>query len=290
MKRIAVVGATGETGSATIRELLLLGERPLCVVRDRVKARHVLGTDSDVAVADIESRVDLEKAFKGVDRLLFVTGRSPNLGAQQINIVKAAQEAGVEFILKVSGARGIVGPDSGVILGRDHHSVEQVLKEAGIAWCILRPGLFMQNTLDQADSIKVHGELVLPFGGDLKLSFIDVRDTAAMAARILRDPQPHIGRTIEFTGLQTTYDEFANVFSDILEKTVSCVTVSLETAEAGMKSKRVPEWLIDHTLSIARIIANGGFTPEQTQPIKKILGRAPITTRQFVQDYKTAFC
>jgi hypothetical protein len=33
----------------------------------------------------------------------------------------------------------------------------------------------------------------------------------------------------------------------------------------------------------------GAFSKEKTQPIGDIVGRAPITTRQFVQDYKVAF-
>ncbi len=40
---IAVVGATGNTGRAAVRELAALGEPPLCVVRNPDKAREVLG-------------------------------------------------------------------------------------------------------------------------------------------------------------------------------------------------------------------------------------------------------
>jgi hypothetical protein len=42
-------------------------------------------------------------------------------------------------------------------------------------------------------------------------------------------------------------------------------------------------------LSIAKTGAKGGFDNENTQPIRDIVGRAPITTRQFAQDYKAAF-
>ena len=43
---IAVVGATGNTGRAAVKELRALGENPICIVRNAEKAREVLGTDA----------------------------------------------------------------------------------------------------------------------------------------------------------------------------------------------------------------------------------------------------
>jgi hypothetical protein len=45
----------------------------------------------------------------------------------------------------------------------------------------------------------------------------------------------------------------------------------------------MPEWLIGHMLAIARGGAEGAFTAEHTTPVRDVVGRAPITTRQFVQ-------
>jgi uncharacterized protein YbjT (DUF2867 family) len=89
-----------------------------------------------------------------VDRLLIVTGHNPTTDSQQINIIEAAKAAGVKFVLKVSRGRAVVGPDVDSVVGRGHYTVEQALQKSGIAWCILRPGLFMQNTFAQATAIK----------------------------------------------------------------------------------------------------------------------------------------
>jgi putative NADH-flavin reductase len=43
MKKIAVVGATGNTGRAAVNELRALGEKPLSVVRNTEKALNVHG-------------------------------------------------------------------------------------------------------------------------------------------------------------------------------------------------------------------------------------------------------
>jgi NAD(P)H dehydrogenase (quinone) len=289
MATIAIVGATGNTGRATVKELKELGENPLCVVRNADKAREVLGAGANIAVADVDDREGMQKALQGVERVFIVTGHNPKSDAQQINVIEAAKADGAEFILKVSGGRDVVGPNAESLVGRGHHTVEEALKKSGVAWCVLSPGLFMQNVLGQAASIKSEGKMVLPFPKDLKMSFIDVRDTAAVAARILKDPAGHNGKVYDFTGAQTTYEDFAKVISDVLGKPVSYVGASLEAAEAGMKARNMPEWLVGHMIAIARVGAKGGFTAEKTEPFRQIVGRPPITIRQFVEDHIKAF-
>jgi hypothetical protein len=56
-----------------------------------------------------------------------------------------------------------------------------------------------------------------------------------------------------------------------------------------MKARGLPDWLIAHQLAIAQIAARGGFNNENTGPIREIAKRAPITTRQFVEDHKALF-
>ena len=197
---IAVIGATGNTGRAVVKELQTLGEDPLCIVRNAQKAREVLGASARTAVAEITDQPGLTKALQGVRRVFVVTGHNPQAGDQQIGILEACKAAGVEFFAKVSGGRAVVGPNVESVVGRGHHAVEEAMQRSGLAWVILRPGLFMQNTLAQAQSIKAEGKMVLAFPKDLPIAFIDVRDTGAVGARIMRDPSRHAGKTYEFTG------------------------------------------------------------------------------------------
>ena len=285
----AVIGATGNTGRAVVKELKGLGEDPLCVVRNADKAREVLGAGAKIAVADVGDRAGMEQALKGIKRVFVVTGHNPQSGEQQINILNAAKAAGAEFFVKVSGGRAVTGPDVESVSGRAHFAVEQAMKQSGLAWCILSPGLFMQNTLAAAASIKNDGKMVTAYPEDVPIAFIDVRDTGALGARVLRDPAKHAGKVYEFTGVTTNYGEFAKVFSEVLGRPVAYVAVSLEAAAQAMKARNMPDWLVDHLTAMARAGGNGAFSKENTQPIRDIVGRAPITTRQFVQDYKAAF-
>lgn len=286
---IAVFGATGNTGRATVKELRALGENPLCIVRNSDKALEVLGPDARTTLADISDRSAMEKALQGVTAVFVVTGHNPQADVQQINILEAAKAAGVDTFVKVSGGKAITGPNSESVVGRGHYAVEEAIKRSGLRWTILRPGLFMQNTFGQAAAIKSDGKMVMPFPAKLPLAFIDVRDTGAVAARILRDPAKHAGKVYEFTGALTNFEEFAKVFSKVLGKPVTYVAATLEQAEQGMRARNLPDWLVTHLLTISRAAENGAFSTEATQPIRDIVGRAPLTTTQFVEAYKSMF-
>jgi uncharacterized protein YbjT (DUF2867 family) len=285
----AVVGATGSTGRAVVKELKALGEQPLCIVRNADKAKEVLGADAKTAIAELDDRAGLQKALAGTKRVFIVTGHNPKSAEQQINVIEAAKAAGAEYVVKVSGGREVIGPDVESLNGRAHFEIENHLKACGLKWCILSPGLFMQNMLGQAANIKNDGKIVQPWPKDVSVALIDVRDTAALGARVLRDPGKHHGKLYWFTGAATTYGDFANVISEVLGKPIAYVQLTLEQAEAGMKQRGMPDWLVSHLIAMARAGSKGAFAREDTQPIRDIVGRAPISTRQFVEDYKGAF-
>ena len=61
-----------------------------------------------------------------------------------------------------------------------------------------------------------------------------------------------------------------------------------EMRDAPGLIERVQE-LVEHLGAIARIGEQGAFSTAKTQPIEEIVGRAPLTTRQFVEDHKAMF-
>ena len=285
----AVVGATGNTGRAVVKELRGLGEEPLCIVRNTAKAHEVLGGNTKTAVAELDDRTGLQQALAGVKRVFIVTGHNPKSAEQQINVIEAAKAAGAEYVVKVSGGREVVGPNVESLNGRAHFEIEGHLKACGLEWCILSPGLFMQNMLGQAANIKNDGKIVQPWPKDVRVALIDVRDIGALGARVLRDPGRHNGKMYWFTGVATTYGDFAKVISEVLGKPIDYQEITLEQAEEGMKKRGMPDWLVAHLIAMARAGRNGAFAREDTQPIREFVGRAPISTRQFVEDHKAAF-
>jgi uncharacterized protein YbjT (DUF2867 family) len=286
---IAVVGATGNTGRAVVKELKTLSEDPICIVRNAEKAREVLGPGTRTAVAELTDRAALDKALQGVTRVFVVTGHNPAMAEQQIGVMEAAEKAGAKYLVRVSGGRAVARADSPSVVGRGHHAIEEALKKSRLGWVILRPGLFMQNIFAQAALIKGEGKMVMAFSKDRPVALLDVRDTGALGARIVADPAPHAGKTYEFTGRRTTYAEFADVFAQVLGKPIAYVTTTVEQLEQTLRSRNTPDWLVTHLVMVARLVADGAFATQNIQPIRDIVKRDPISTRTFVEDHKVAF-
>ena len=286
---IAVVGATGNTGRAVVKELKALGQNPVCVVRNADKAREVLGADAKTAVAELTDRAALDKALAGVESVFVVTGHNPGMVEQQNNVLDAALKGGAKYLVRVSGGAAIVFPDTPSVVGRGHLAIEQRLKGSGIGWTILKPGLFMQNTFGQAAGIKNDGKLVGTAAPGEGIAFTDVRDTGAVGARILLDPAPHAGKTYEFTGKLVTFPQVAEALSQALGKPVSYIPVTLEQNEQAVRSRALPDWLVTHLLLVAKATTTGGFSKANVKPIVDIVGREPITIKKFAEDFRGVF-
>jgi NAD(P)H dehydrogenase (quinone) len=209
---IAVIGATGNTGRAVVKELRALGQNPVCVVRNADNAREVLGADAKTAVAELTDHPKLEKALASVQSVFVVTGTIP---------------AWLSRRTLCSARRSKRHPISGT--GRRQPPAGQGGFGIGCGpWPRRDRGAAQGKRRQMGDPVPgpVHAERAGPSGldqdrqqdsaalrQDLPVALIDVRDTGAARARILIDPAPHAGKTYEFTGKLTTYGAFTEVFS-----------------------------------------------------------------------------
>lgn len=112
-----------------------------------------------------------------------------------------ARRAGVEHLVLLAG-RGEAGAEA----------AEEAMKAAGVPWTVLRASFFTQNfTEDLFAPAVAAGELALP-AGDVPEPFVDTRDIAEVAVRVLTEPG-HAGRTYELTGpeLHTFADVAARI-------------------------------------------------------------------------------
>jgi NAD(P)H dehydrogenase (quinone) len=103
---ILVTGATGHFGKSTIDFLLKKGissTNIVALVRDEEKAADLKNKGVVLRIGDYDNYTSLVNAFKGVEKLLFVSGSDIfKRGAQHQNVVTAAKEAGVQHIVYTS--------------------------------------------------------------------------------------------------------------------------------------------------------------------------------------------
>ncbi|WP_423761370.1 NmrA family NAD(P)-binding protein [Burkholderia sp. NLJ2] len=274
---ILVTGATGNIGRELVAQLKAAGAN---VIASSNSGRAVEGVET--RRADLADAASLPHAFEGIDTLFLLLPLQADMVVLAGNAVAAARAAGVTHIVRSSGA----GADaaSAVAIGRVQGEIDRLVMESGIAYTITRPNCFMQNFVTYYAGMVRDGALYLP-QGDGKVSFVDVRDIAAVNATILRHPAGHAGRIYELTGGEALSN--ADVVARIgtaLGRTVAYVPVTDDAAIESMRATGADAWSIDTLMSLNRMIA-AGEAAAVSADVPALLGRAPIAFERFVEDY-----
>jgi uncharacterized protein YbjT (DUF2867 family) len=124
-------------------------------------------------IADFADKVSLAPVLRGIESVYLVCSPIPELVQLEGNVIEASEAAGVRCIVLNSALGAGDYPKS---FPSWHRQVEERLKSAAVAYCILRPNTFMQNVLAfYAPSIRSQGAFYAAMG-DARTSYIDVRD------------------------------------------------------------------------------------------------------------------
>jgi uncharacterized protein YbjT (DUF2867 family) len=152
MSTTLVVGATGLLGRATVPELIRRGQSVRALVRDVRRAEALARAGVELVEGDLTDAASLERACKGALRVFAcahaLLGRGENRSALVDHVghsalVAAARSAGVMRFVYTSamGAR----EDHPVDFWRTKFEVEELLRESGLSYTILRPSAFMET-------------------------------------------------------------------------------------------------------------------------------------------------
>ncbi|MEU9715107.1 NAD(P)H-binding protein [Streptomyces sp. NPDC047976] len=222
---ILVTGATGNIGSALVKELHAHGAGPLRGLT-RAAARAVFPEGVEAVEGDFAEPATLEPALKGVRSLFLVSRLGPDA-----EILEAARQAGVEHVVLVSSITVQTHPHLGP--AGENLAVEQLLKASGMAWTILRPTQFASNTLMWAASIRDHETVRAPYA-ETALPTIHPADIAAVARVALTEPG-HRGRTYALTGPEpVSARQQVEAIGAALGREVSFAEISRQQAHAHM--------------------------------------------------------
>jgi uncharacterized protein YbjT (DUF2867 family) len=283
---ILLTGVTGNVGGEVLKQLAEKKTPIRVLARDPSKLQGMQGDSLIEAVrGDLSDSTSLEKALQGARSAFFLPPVDPRSTEYHDLFIDAARKAGVGHIVKLS-AMG-ADPNASMTFGRWHGEGEKRLEESGIAYTHLRPSAFMQNILAFAAPIARQGMIFQP-AGDAKISFVDVRDIAAVAVAALTETG-HEGRTYEITGPEAlSYFDVARIFADALGKTVIYVPTSPEDAHNALAASGVEEWRIQAILELYADYREGhGETV--TNVVSEVARKQPFSYREFVRDHMSAF-
>ncbi|MGO8673901.1 MAG: SDR family oxidoreductase [Capsulimonadaceae bacterium] len=284
---ILVTGATGNNGREVVKQLSALGADVRAMVRNGDSAAALLeGPHVQVVEGDFEKPDTLVAALDGVTSAFLLAPGVQNCVELQSNFVAAAKQTGLPHLVKFS----VAGADliSPLRFGRWHAQTEQEIRESGIPFTFLQPNYFMQNfSAFSAQTIAQQGCIYAPMG-DGRVSFVDVRDNAAVAARTLIETG-HVGNTYVITGPEAiSFSQAAATLSAVLGKTVTFVDITLEQSKQAMLGVGMPEWLADAMNEIYATFS-AGYGAGVTDTVAKIGKKEPISFEKFARDYQAVF-
>ena len=146
----------------------------------------------------------------------------------------------------------------------------------------------MQNYLGLADSIRTLGTFSFPLG-DSKTSFVDTRDIAAAAVQALTNSNEHRNKAYDITGPAAISNyEIAEILSNIADKKVTYIDVSINGTRNVMKNAGMQEWGVDALMELFEF-QKAGNASVVSPDVERVVGRKPISFTQFATDYAQSF-
>ncbi|KAM3097179.1 SDR family oxidoreductase [Phormidesmis sp. 146-12] len=277
---ILVTGATGNIGGEVVQALLKHNTTIRGLVRDPQKASNLVKSGIELAIGDLSQPETLNAALQDIETAFLVLPNLLNQVELECAFIDAAKRAGIRRIVKLSVM------EAGEILStfqQWHRQIEEHLEQSGIAWTHLRPNMLMQNMRWFSQTIAQTGCLYNCVG-NTKISHVDARDVAAVAAVCLTEAG-HENQSYVLTGEQAiAFDEIADIFAEALGRTVQYVDLLPADLKAARLANGEPEWYLDAELELFAAWRRG-VGSAVTSTVSDLTYHPATTYKEFAQYY-----
>jgi NAD(P)H dehydrogenase (quinone) len=281
-KKVLITGATGDTGRAAVRESLALGLQVRALVHKldaRSDALQALG--AEVVVGDLLQINTVRAAMQGVDAAYLVWPVQPGLINATVNFAQAARETGVKTVINLS--QRSANRESNSDSCRDTFIAEEILNWSGLPVIHLRPTYFLEWLLYpwQLPFLQ-QGVLRMPVG-EGRHSPIAADDQGRAIAALLKNPDGHIGTTINLSGpVEMDHQQMAAELSEALGRTIVFQDLPVEEYVASITEMGVPAYVVQHLGGAMRDYQNGRMAGADDN-IERITGRRSMTVGEFAR-------
>ena len=275
---ILVTGAGGKTGKAIIEALAGQDEPVRVWVRRPEQVEGIVC--ADWIAGDMRDAPLWEAACKGVRALYHIC---PNLHPQEVAISQLAVEAANRAWVQHFVYHSVLHPQTAAM---PHHwrklQSEEAIFASGLPFTILQPCAYMQNVLAYWPSIIGQGVYPVPYSLDTRLSLVDLRDVAAVAAKVLTE-KGHAGAVYELAGAQPlSPTEIAALLAQVLGTPVRTERVTWEAWEAVARQRGMGDPAIATLLAMFRYYDRHGLVGNP-KVLGWLLGRVPTSFAEFAR-------
>lgn len=279
-KKVLITGATGNIASLAIPALVQNGLSVRAFVRNPKKAENMQKLGVEIFEGDLSNQEALNEAAKGMDAVLSITPAGPDAITQGSAITKAAKQAGVKHLVRLSAIKA--AEDAPTENGRSHFQTDKEIIASGIPYTILRPHFYMQNLFMSVPTILEQGAMYWGMGQG-KLGLIDVRDIADCFVSLLTNGG-HEGKILNPTGASSiTFTEAAAIISKGIGKPVNYIPVSIEAVGEALISMAQGEWVARLMMDYSKAYSQnwGDYT---TNDVETITGHKSRSFQQFFDE------
>lgn len=283
-----ITGATGPLGSAVIDSLLkkTSPERIVALVRNVDKAAGLAASGVEVRTGDYSEQPSLVSAFRGIDKLYFVSGNDiAHRMPQHEKVVRAAKEAGVRQVVYTSFQHKDETAASPIaFVAQSHLETEDLLKASGLVYTILQHGIYADMIPIFSGPTLLETKTLYQPAGDGRTAFAVRTDLAEAGANVLLDATGRYdNRTLVLTGAEAvSYHEVVKCISDATGLPIVYHSPSLEEFNAALTRAGVPAEIIGVVAGFATAIKAGEFD-EVSNDLEQVLGRKPTRTAEFLK-------
>lgn len=268
---VLVTGATGKLGRLVVDSLLkkLPASQVAAAVRSPEKAADLAARGVDVRKADYTQPATLDAAFRGVDRLVFISASEVGKRLEQHRaVVDAAKRAGVKLVVYTS----ILKADRAKTgLAAEHRATEQLLAASGLPHVFLRNSWYIENYSENLAG-PLHAGVLLGAAGKGKVSPAARRDYAEAAAAVVTG-EGHAGKAYELAGdAAYTLAELAEVIARASGKKVAYQDLPEKEYSATLQKFGVPGPIAD-MLADADVGLGRGELEDAGGELRRLIGR-----------------
>jgi NAD(P)H dehydrogenase (quinone) len=274
--KIAVISASGQLGSAIVDELknVINKENIIAIARTPEKAES-LGVK--VFKGDYNEKDQFEKALKGVDAVLLVSGMDApdkRIG-QHRNVINAAKEAGVKKIVYTS----IMGVDSDHAFSRIIASNRQTEKDiiaSGLDYVIGRNGLYIEPDVEYIDTYIKDGKIA-NCAAVGKCSYTTRPELAFAYCKMLLEDK-HNGNIYHLAGEPITLQQLTDYMNKAFGTNLVYESMSVEDYKAS-RTAELGEFMGTIISGIYESIRSG--LSEVDSDFEKVAGRTHISWEDY---------
>jgi len=270
---ILVIGGRSKIGAALIADLLGRGQRVRALVRAGEPADS-LPAAVEAASGDLADEGSLVMAMEGIEKVFLLSSPHPDAVGWHRNAINAARRTQVRLLVRSS----ILGADreSPADFISAHAACDRYLEDSGLPYVIVRPNLFLQNIPESTiPSIDGSGTFYVN-AGQARISMVDTRDVAAVAAAVLTEPG-HAGARYDVTGPEAlSYADVAAKLTSVLGRQVTYVSAPDDAVRQRLLGAGLNEWFANALVGLYqdyRRSGTSGYAAQVTGTVQRLTGR-----------------